>query len=260
MKTLASLTLIAVMMSPLTSPLTLAQDCRHEKDLSFSVDADGIKQILLDVGAGYLRISGDENATQIQVNARACANPKERLEGLDLEHRQRTGELQIETTAEAFVGFNLIGSNYARIDMDIVIPQSMALSIEDGSGDIDIRNLVGNVQINDGSGSIELTAIEGDIDINDGSGDIQVVDVTGSARVTDGSGDISIRQITGDVVIPDDGSGSVRIDDVGGNVLIENDGSGSIRVDNVEGDFTALDTGSGSVNYGGIGGRVEVRD
>jgi hypothetical protein len=256
MKTFASITFIAL----LASPLALAQDCQHEKDLSFTVDADGIEQITLNVGAGYLRINGDESATQIQVNARACANPEERLDGLNLEHRLRAGELQIDTDADAYVGLKLIGSNYARIDLDIIIPQNMAMSIEDGSGDIEIRNLAGNVSINDGSGEIELAGIAGDIDINDGSGDINVTDITGSVRVEDGSGSVSIRRVSGDVVIPDDGSGSLRIADVGGDVLIENDGSGSIRVDNVEGDFIALDTGSGSLNFSGITGRVQVRE
>lgn len=269
---------LALLSSCVLPSLVLADDCEHEKDLSFTVDASGIQSLDIDVGAGYLRVRGDENARQVQVDARACADSARRLEGLDLVFEQDNGKLRIESREASFTGFSLSGSRYARINIDLVVPAATQVSIDDDSGEITVanvneglqikddsgsialENIGGDVRIEDGSGNIEVLAVTGNVDIDDDSGNIRISDVRGSVRVRDNSGSIRIDQVSGDVDIPDDGSGSITISNVGGSVRIDNDGSGNIDVFDVEGDFTARNTGSGGVDYSRIGGKVDVRE
>lgn len=76
-------------------------------------------------------------------------------------------------------------------------------------------------------------------------------------EVDDGSGSIEISNVRGDVIL-DDGSGSIVMVDVGGDVEID-DGSGSISVMTVGGDISIND-GSGSIKVRGVAGTVTVDD
>lgn len=216
--------IISLLPACLFSNAALAQDC---KDINFTLDSNDIGKLTLDVGAGSLGVIGSEdNDTRIQVRAQACADSRSQLEELDVLHERRGDAWVIRTDIpeQRFSIFSLLGGNYsARIDIDVMVPAGMLLEIDDGSGDISIRDFRGELRIDDGSGDMELRNIDGSVEIEDGSGDIE-------------------------------------IDGVGGDVVIEDDGSGDIDVRNVRGDFIARNTGSGDVNFRDIEGRTEVRD
>ncbi len=250
----------------IVAPAALADDCRYSKDIDLEFDPDDVARLIVEVDSGYLNVRGADRGSQLVIRGRACADDRDKLDGMDLVTDLRGSDLEVRMEAESNTGslnfslFNMSWSSYAFIDIDIEVPAGMTLEIDDGSGSIDIRDTVGELSIDDGSGSISISGVAGNVDIRDGSGGIEVRDVTGSVRVDDGSGSISIREVSGDVEIPDDGSGSIDISNVGGSVRIDDDGSGSIDVYDVEGDFIARSTGSGGVDYGRIGGRVDVRD
>ncbi|OFE13088.1 hypothetical protein PHACT_08020 [Pseudohongiella acticola] len=262
----------------LLSGTALAEEC---KDINFTLDSDDIRSLTLDVGAGYLGIIGsaDDNAP-IEVQARACADSRRRLDDMEIltERRGDTWELETVTPDQNFNVFSLFsGSFNAHIDIDLTVPAGLLLDIDDGSGNIDVRNFHGELLIDDGSGDLRIVDSSGPVRIDDGSGDIDISDVEGridvddgsgsmtitgtrDVRVRDGSGDIRVRDTEGDVVIADDGSGDIRIERVSGNVRIDDDGSGDITVRDVQGDFGARDTGSGGIDYRDIGGRIDVQD
>ena len=116
------------------------------------------------------------------------------------------------------------------------------LEISDGSGDIRIRDIDATgggrgrdeIRIRDGSGNIDIEQVLGDMVIKDGSGNIEIREVTGATEVKDGSGNLEIRDVVGDVEISD-GSGNIRVDNIGGNLRIENAGSGSLQIGEVSG-------------------------
>lgn len=245
----------------LISPIAMADSCRYSRDINFDVAVDGLKQLDLDVGAGYLDVRGAPGAGDISVRAKACADSQDLLDEMDLTQNRRGDTLSISSEVDRSGSpFTLFGMSYAYIDVDIRIPAGLTIQIEDGSGDITIEDASGDFEIDDGSGEINIRSVVGNIEIDDGSGDVRLEDVTGTVRIEDGSGDIDLERINGDVYIPDDGSGSIRAQNVTGNVTIDDDGSGDIDVHDVTGDFIARDTGSGGVDYSGIGGRVDVRE
>jgi DUF4097 and DUF4098 domain-containing protein YvlB len=128
----------------------------------------------------------------------------------------------------------------ARLDLTVMVPRTMPLSIDDGSGSAEIAH-VGTLKMTDGSGELTVSDVVGDVDIEDGSGSIEVTGVTGDVRLSDGSGSMTVR-------------------DVGGSVTVEEDGSGSIDVVGVKGDFTVASDGSGGIEHRNVAGLVKVPD
>lgn len=219
-----------------------AEEC---KDINFTLDSNDIRTLTLDVGAGYLGIIGsDADDAAIEIQAEACAGSRSQLDEMDIVYERRGDTWVVETKAgdNSFNIFSLFNGSFdTRIDIDLMVPAGLLLRIDDGSGDIDIRD------------------VRGELVVDDGSGDLQITDITGPVRIDDGSGDIELRNIESRVEITD-GSGDIYIDRVGGDVIIEDDGSGDIDVRDVRGDFTARNTGSGDVDFRDIGGRIQVRD
>ena len=206
----------------------------------FTVDADGLELFFINAGAGRIDVEGVDGIDRIEVKATIVIPDTDEDDALkiiekklELGLERKDGQAVLKSWFEGgFWGFGPDG----RIDLEIRAPASLAISIDDGSGSIDVRNFFSDVLIDDGSGSIDVQTV-GALDIDDGSGSIEVTDVAG------------------DVFI-DDGSGTIDVGKVGGSVTID-DGSGSIHVRDVARDLTILDAGSGSVSFSDIRGTVE---
>ena len=218
-----------------------ASDYTQTRNLT--VDADGLELFFINAGAGRIDVEGVDGIGRIEVKATIVIPDTDEDDALkmiekklELGLERKDGQAVLKSWFEG--GFWGFGSN-GRIDLEIRAPANLAISIDDGSGSIKVRNFVADVRIDDGSGSIDVQTV-GALDIDDGSGSIDVTDVAGDAFV-------------------DDGSGGITLDKVGGSVTID-DGSGSIRVTDVAGDLTILDAGSGSVSFSDIRGTVEQED
>lgn len=249
-----------------------AEECSVEEPRRASLDAAGATRLEIVAGAGSLSVVGAPAAASAEIRGTACAPDAERLAGIELRAERRGDTLYVETVfAEDVPG-------QRRLSLEISAPAGLAVSIEDGSGavevrgfaavaiddgsgPIEVRDIGGDVAIEDGSGEITLAEIGGDATIEDGSGAIDVAGVRGSLRIDeDGSGGIDVRGVGRDVEIADDGSGGIEIEGVGGDVRIGEDGSGGIVARGVHGDFTLERDGSGDVDVDAEGRVTLPRD
>lgn len=223
-------------------------DFHQEKELNLS--ASELTAMDIDAGAGSLTVKGVEGLSQITVKADIYTSRKnpDNYE-LTLEKSGSTGFLVAKNPSTS----GMWNGSSPKIDVVIEMPEALALTINDGSGDIDVEHIGGNLSIHDGSGSIEahvingsldiidgsgsidISRIEGNVSIDDGSGSIHASGINGNATIDDGSGELTIKQVTGMVTL-DDGSGGIEVDTVGGLKILES-GSGGLKVNNVEGDF-----------------------
>jgi hypothetical protein len=222
-------------------------DFHQQKELRLS--ASSLKKLDIEAGAGSLTVKGSEQTTEISVTA-------------DIYTHSRSSEnYEFELSDSGSTAFLIAkssnssswGGNSPRIDIVVTIPARMMLEINDGSGSIDIsdiigsvniddgsgaiklNDIIGNVSIKDGSGKITLTEIDGNLSIDDGSGSIYARGISGNANIEDGSGDLTVRNVKGTIII-DDGSGDITVEDAGGLKIIES-GSGGLKVNNVKGGF-----------------------
>lgn len=226
-------------------------DCDHEADREATVDADGVRLIEIDAGAGTLEVEGREGATRVEARGTACASRESALDEIRIATR-RSGD-RLRVVAEIPDGRYW---DEARLDLEVSVPAGVAVKVDDGSGSLRVRK-VGSLEIDDGSGSIDVEDVAGDVEIDDGSGEIDVRGVGGEVRINDGSGSIDVRR-AGAVVIEDDGSGEIDLAEIDGDVLVRSDGSGSISARDVGGDFTVRRDGSGGIRYDRVAGRVSV--
>jgi DUF4097 and DUF4098 domain-containing protein YvlB len=224
----------------------------------------GITKLQIKSGAGDVKIEGKKDLDEIQVTAVI------QISGVDEDDRDKILDKWVDLSLEksgskAYLTSIIEGnrgffrrSRSAKIDLTINIPEEVALSVNDGAGDVELKNVAANVYLDDGSGFIDIQNISGDLEIDDGSGDLEINTVQGLTDIVDGSGTLYLENITGDVII-DDGSGSMRIEQVDGNVKIS-DGSGSIKIDDVSKDVTIKEKGSGSVTIHNVKGSVHRYD
>ena len=215
----------------------------YEEVRELSLDTRGVDTLDIDAGAGSLDVVGAPNATGITVVAtiEIETNDEERAREIIEERMVLVLERDSDkATLNAWFedgGWNWGRGDSPRISLEVQMPEGLHLSVEDGSGSIEIENVRGDIDLEDGSGSLSMRGVGGQVEIEDGSGSISVTDV---------GGDLSI----------DDGSGSIKVRDVAGSVTVD-DGSGSIDVSDIEEDLIIVDDGSGGLNFSNIGGRVE---
>lgn len=231
-----------------------AGDCDVERKLDETLDLDGVTTLEVLAAAGDLDIEGASGVSHARVLATVCASSQELADAAGLDLAQGRVSVNVPDTDGGFFS----GNRYVYVDLELTVPEHIALDVKDSSGDLEIEN-VASTRIRDSSGDIEVTDLTGTLTIEDSSGQIDFIDIEGDVEiVADSSGDISGRDVTGSVRVGRDSSGDIRFQDVGGDVTIERDSSGSIRVVAVGGDFRVLNDGSGDISHRDVSGAVDI--
>jgi DUF4097 and DUF4098 domain-containing protein YvlB len=210
-----------------------------EKTERLSLSADGIDRLVIDCGSGFLYVTGDNSLNNIEVEAEIIVKGKSEKDiesyvkdNVKLELKKQGSEAVLTSMFKQ--PFPRINFRTRVINLTVRVPKNLGLEIDDGSGEVKIEHIDGNLRIDDGSGEITVRDILGDVNIDDGSGTIDVEDVAGNLEIDDGSGTIKINDVRKNVKVSD-GSGSIYIDGVVGDVTIREDGSGSVKIKNVSG-------------------------
>ena len=239
--------------------IALAENYREIRNLE--LPAGGLQVLSVHCGPGELTLKGIEGAGSIQVRAEI------ETERIDKQEFQLLADKLIQLDLKREYNRALLTGNVvippltnidARIHLRIQVPANMNIRIIDGSGSIDIADIIGNLSIDDDSGAIKVENIKGRIRIEDGSGDIEIQDVQGHLEIVDGSGEIVIEHVSGDVTI-NDASGDIEVNHIGGSVTIS-DGSGSIDIYGVKKNVFIREAGSGGLDIDGVQGKVTIRE
>jgi len=230
-------------------------DCDHRRVVEESLPVGDSRSLTVIAGAGDLDITGGGGDTAT-VKATICASTEAWAEatGVDLAGGP---EARIAVVLPDTSEGGSWGRDYAYVDLEIQVPESLALSVRDSSGDMDLRN-VGAVIVKDSSGDIDIDGAAS-AEIEDSSGDIELARIArGVTIVSDSSGDIEGQNIGGSAIVARDSSGDIEFRDVEGDVIVERDSSGDIEARTVGGDFAVLRDGSGEIRHSGVQGTVEV--
>ncbi|HEX9984162.1 MAG TPA: hypothetical protein VGF69_12920 [Thermoanaerobaculia bacterium] len=249
-------------------------DCSHTSPRNASTSAAGVTRVIVHAQAGTLKIDGQTGDSSVAVRGTACSSDEDFVRSINFRMRKSGTDLIVETDIPERNSIEF-GWFQARLDLAILVPAGVKLvvrdgsgatsianvgptEIEDGSGELQVRHVAGDLRIDDGSGAVTIDDVRGNVRLEDGSGGIDIRNVTGSVEVDDNSGGMDIQQIGGSVTVLDDSSGGITIRGVKQNVVIEDDGSGGVDVKDVGGDFTVRRKGSGGVDYARVSGRVSV--
>lgn len=230
--------------------------CSASRDLALEINLDGVTDITIEAVSGDLEIVGVRSPARVVAEGRACTEKKynDQIDDIQIVSERNGSTLRIiaEVPRSTFTK-SLIG----KLDLTISVPDTLALSVFDSSGDTNIRN-AGPLHITDSSGDIEIENSNGDVTVDvDSSGDLWI-DGAGNVVIdVDSSGDIEIRDVLS-VRIGKDSSGDIEVTRVAGDVYVGADSSGDIDARDVGGSLTVSSDGSGSIDYRSVNGSVSI--
>lgn len=224
---------VAIVAFAVTLPVAAhAQD--YDEPRNATVNAAGATVVKVDARAGLLRITGRTDLTEVRVRGTARASSRGLLAGIKLEAVRNGNEVSIRAIMPDSRDSDW--SSEALLDLVIEVPATLALDVDDTSGDMTIESVAAKTRIEDTSGNIRVRDAGGDVWISDSSGGIDVRGVKGSVDIDeDTSGEIEVYDVTGSVRVGRDSSGGIDVSRVGGDFVVEHDGSGSIDYDGVKG-------------------------
>jgi hypothetical protein len=273
MQTKYGMVLVLLGMAP---ALSWGDDCKFRAERTGNADLAGVQKVVIHTGAGDLKVGGRSGANRIEGRGIACAGKQELLDATQINVRREGNVVYLETRMPDDEGKGSWGSgNYAYIDLEVSLPDSVpveaidssgdatfaqlkALDLTDSSGDLKLRGIAGALVLTDSSGDISIDGA-GSVKLSDSSGDMEISHVQGDVEVlVDSSGDMRITKVDGDVTVQQDTSGSIRVEDVKGSVLVNADTSGDIYAGHVGGDFTVRQDSSGDIDHEDIRGKVTL--
>jgi len=181
-----------------------------------------------DSDSGGISILGEDRDT-IQITVRAKGiDPEEAREVLDVRFEESPDGITVRARFKAKRGgwfSGMFDDSDGNVHYEVLVPRATHLSIDNGSGGLEAREIDGDVSIDNGSGGVRLDEIVGDVSIDNGSGGIRVDRVEGDVSIDNGSGGVKVSEIVGDISI-DNGSGGIRLDDVDGALEVETSSGG----------------------------------
>ncbi len=233
-------------------------ECKFERLLDESLDVSGSQSLAIAAGAGDLEIAGVSGSDEVKISGKICVSEQQWLDEARLETSSGDrAEINV-VLPDVSGGWSLWGSKYAYMDLELEVPEGLALQLRDSSGDIEIED-ISTLSIQDSSGDIEIRNAAGLVEIKDSSGDIEVRGLQGDFTIiSDSSGDILGSDIAGNVLVKADSSGDIRFTEVGKDVVVERDSSGDIIAENVGGDFRVLKDSSGKIRSEDMTGEVVI--
>jgi len=226
-------------MMPLVCLLAAGCEAYTYDTVTLSTDATDVEILRLDIGNGDLYLHGDPAATEIVVYATIQgfgADPCPVKQSLQLSLEPIDGVAWLD----AYFSAEHEGGGW--VDLDVTVPAGISVEGSDGTGDAYFE-LIGGLSLIDGTGDLSVRDVRGDVRIDDGTGDIWIDGVGGDISIVDGTGDIVVSDAHGDVTI-DDGTGDIVLESVGAVTIW--DGSGDIVVRGAR-DVDVVSDGSGDV-------------
>ncbi|MEJ2102420.1 MAG: hypothetical protein P8X68_20980 [Desulfobacterales bacterium] len=248
--------LLLMILLPAVAFAETFEETRH-----LELAAKDIKTLKIYCGSGFLTVIGAHGIDRISATGH--------IEVRDIAENEFQNYLQnqLQLSLKKMGNYAVLRADFknsiqraieAKIDLTVIVPHALNVTIDDGTGPIIVTSLSSALQITDDSGKIDIINMQGDIKIKDGSGGINIQDVRGNVEVHDGSGEIKIGPIKGNVGITD-ASGSMTIQDIDGNVTVTDD-SGSIEIYQVTQNVFIRQAGSGSLEIEGVKGKVITRE
>src|SRR5688572_7933325 len=143
-----------------------ADDCAHKAAREALLDAGGAREVRIEAGAGELKVEGKPGLTRVEARGTACAPTAGVLDQVRLT-ATRDGDTVVVKVEMPDGGSELWTASSPRLDLAVLVPPTIALKVNDGSGSMSVTH-VGPLQIRDGSGELTVTDVGGDLDVHDG--------------------------------------------------------------------------------------------
>lgn len=223
-----------------------------------------LARLIVENPAGSLELKGEAREDlELQVKYRVWGASAEavrsivaalRIEVAESDGRLRLRPMHAEESIDGPRPSFLDGARLA-IDMQLRLPAGLPVAASVTRDRLLATDLRGDLVLAATSGDVEARQLEGNLEAGVTSGTLRISDVKGDVRVTTTSGELDLRRIGGDATLHSV-SGNMRIEQVTGAVELETTG-GDLTVSAVKGSLE-LSSGSGDVAIRRPGGDIKV--
>lgn len=219
-----------------------------KENRELELPAGSIETLDIRAVSGNIVVKGDDNADKIHAEAVIETSTNVKKEDIIFTLKQDGNSATLVSDFKPAFGFQ-----DRSMDITVTVPSGMNIDLKDDSGDIEMKDIKGKVEINDDSGDIDLVNVKALTSIDDDSGDIIMDNTGGNVTVRDESGELRVKNHTGDLDITDD-SGDIIVTNLNGSVVVD-DESGDIKINGVERDVTIQSDGSGEITVDQVKGK-----
>lgn len=245
-----------IMFSFLLLLLTACNMASFEDEQTFTLDATGVEDFVIDHDAGEVTVTGVEGTNEITVRAVFVAESDEALLAEQFIADKMEASLTKDgTTATLKTKINYEASReQGQLHLDIEMPNDLAIDYRQNEGPLTMKSIYADIAINHGTKSVILEDINGNIKITDGSGGLHLKNVVGELTINKNSGNIELMNNEGDVTLIA-GSADVDINTHNGNITLRS-GSGNVIIDNIDGDVNVIASRKGELVISNVSGTV----
>lgn len=164
------------------------------------------------------------------------------------------------------------GDSRAKVDLDVAVPKTSALTVRNERGDVSVTDMAKPVAVNTTRGDVEVRDNAGDVTIDTGKGNVKVSDTKGNVKISGHGGEINVSSATGGLTIDGEFYGPIRADKVAKGVRFVSQrtdltitqlnghmetGSGNLEIADTAGNLT-LRTNSYDISIENAGGKLRV--
>ncbi len=214
-------------------------------------DLPAAKNLRLRVTLGTVHVQGGSPVIHYVIRSRANVGSEQEARKLFEKYKITSGN----KGDSAWITGEWPGKWPRKFSGEVVlsVPREMeSIKVETQCGDIDVRDVAGNVAGQSGGGTVVFDGIGGNVTAETGGGNVRVGHA-GGAHVTTGGGNVDLGEIGGAVSI-ETGGGNVRLESATGEVKAET-GGGNISAQKCSASLHA-ETGGGNIEIGDVGGEV----
>jgi len=221
--------IFAVMM--LCAPSLIFAGTKDRLERSYGFKRGG--RVTLQNVAGDILVKG-WGKEQVEITAMHAGGPKKDLNEV-VHITQTNGNIRITTSSDR--SFSFFGSTRTSVYYELLIPDSTHLKIETVSGNAEIRDFTGALEVKTVSGDIKIFEAKSSVKCKTISGNINLEHIIGDTELITTSGDLMVHDLEGSLDA-ESVSGDMVLKKIIGNAVTKTT-SGDIRVRNLKGSFEA---------------------
>lgn len=206
-------------------------------------ETEAFDRVVVDVDGGDVVVVGDPaaaGATGTIVASFGARAP-------EIRHYVDAGVLHVEGDCASL-------AMVCAIDLELVVPEGVRVEVESGAGEVDVRDVVGDVVVDTGAGDVRIADVAGRVEVDTGAGSVALERCAGEVVVDTGTGDVTGTALGSPVVQVDAGAGSVDLELRGAVERVAVDlGTGDVRLQVPAGRYVLdVETGAGDVDVAGV--------
>ena len=222
---------------------------QYDYPISAHASMAGVKRIVFENPRGNIRVTGGDGQ-EITVTGRKLIRTYSRSEA---DRTHGSTPLELVPQGDALI----VRSNQDRVpehqrmsdDLEVTAPRGVAIEARGQSGDFEITDIAGNLELTSGRADVRLSRISGNTRLEIGRSEVvRAIDIKGDIQLDGGGSDVEMQNISGQVTIHGGYRGTLDFKNLSKPLQFEGTRNTELRVEAVPGSinmdlggFTARD-------------------